>query len=79
MVGELFNNTSLIKLDLSNNKLKKEAATNLAKFIQSQRQEMNEDYGRGVKETKETREGIELVLENTNLGCKYFCFQPNNL
>jgi len=50
--------------------LKKEAAINLAKFIQSQRIDINEENGRGVKDPKETREGMELVLENTNLGCK---------
>lgn len=63
-IAELAAKTSIIKINLANNKLKKEAAENLAKFIQAQRKD-NKD---GVKEPKDTREGLELVLENTNLG-----------
>ncbi len=57
--------TTTPKVVLCNEKgLNKEAAENLAKFIQAQRKD-NKD---GVKEPKDTREGLELVLENTNLG-----------
>lgn len=58
MSGTVFSKTALIKLDLSNNKLKKEAAVNLAKFIQTQRS--------GDKNAK----GVELILQNTGLGRK---------
>jgi len=56
--------TSIIKINLANNKLKKEAAENLAKFIQAQRKD-DKDV---PKEAKIIREGLELILENTNLG-----------
>jgi len=49
--------TSLVQLDLSNNKLKKEGAVNLAKAIQNFK--------------TPGREGMNLILENTQLGGFY--------
>ena len=52
----MLSQTSLMQLDLSNTKLKKDGATQLAKAIQ------------GFRGSQ--REGFELILENTQLGRK---------
>ena len=50
----MFSQTSIVQLDLSNNKLKKEGAMHLAKAIQNFK--------------TPGREGLSLILENTQLG-----------